>query len=140
MLRIDGLRPGPIQSGPSGREREGAMELRLKRVYEPPAQDDGIRILVDRLWPRGLKKEDAAIDLWLKEIAPSAELRQWFKHDPEKWPEFRRRYVAELGNRKDEVETLLQQAAKNRVTLLFAAKDETHNQAVVLKEFIEHRK
>ncbi|WP_028032039.1 DUF488 domain-containing protein [Chelativorans sp. J32] len=116
------------------------MKLRLKRVYEPPAQDDGIRILVDRLWPRGLKKEDAAIDLWLKEIAPSAELRQWFKHDPEKWPEFRRRYVAELGNRKDEVETLLQQAAKNRVTLLFAAKDETHNQAVVLKEFIEHRK
>lgn len=113
------------------------MNLRLKRVYEHPSDDDGQRVLVDRIWPRGLSKEKAAVDLWLKEIAPSTALRRWFGHDPKKWDEFRRRYRAELEERADAVETLRRLAAKGRVTLLFGAKDETHNQAVALKAFME---
>lgn len=115
------------------------MTLFLKRVYEPPKKEDGFRVLVDRLWPRGLKKEEAAVDLWLKEIAPSNELRRWFGHDPAKWKEFRRRYRAELGEKKDEIETLRGHARKGRVTLLYGAKDEAHNQAVVLKELFEEK-
>ncbi|CAH1661878.1 DUF488 domain-containing protein [Chelatococcus asaccharovorans] len=113
------------------------MSYVLKRVYVPPATGDGLRILVDRLWPRGLKKEEAAVDLWLKEVAPSAELRKWFGHEPEKWAEFRRRYRIELGGRKSEIETLRQCEAKGCVTLLYGARDEAHNHAVVLKEYIE---
>lgn len=116
------------------------MKLHLKRVYEQPAKGDGLRVLVDRLWPRGLTKEEAAIDLWLKEIAPSAELRRWFGHDPKKWAEFRHRYRAELGDRNEEIETLRQHGGDGRVTLLYGAKDEAHNQAVVLKEFMEETK
>lgn len=115
------------------------MKLRLKRVYAQPSDDDGQRVLVDRIWPRGLSKEKAAVDLWLKEVAPSTALRRWFGHDPKKWDEFRRRYRAELEERADAVETLRNLAAKRRVTLLFGAKDETHNQAVALKEFMEGR-
>lgn len=114
------------------------MKLRLKRVYEPPADDDGLRVLVDRLWPRGLKKEDA-VDLWLKEVAPSDELRRWFGHDSKKWAEFRRRYRAELKERTDEIETLSRRVGGGTATLLYGARDEAHNQAVVLKEFIEGR-
>ena len=113
------------------------MRLQLKRVYEPPADDDGLRVLVDRLWPRGLKKTNAVVDLWLKEIAPSADLRRWFDHDPKKWSEFRRRYRAELEERGEEFETLRKQGGNGQVTLLYGARDEEHNQAVVLKEFIE---
>lgn len=113
------------------------MRFHLKRVYEPAADGDGLRVLVDRLWPRGLKKEDAAVDLWLKEIAPSAGLRKWFGHDPKKWAEFRRRYRAELGERQDEIATLRERGGCGRVTLLYGAKDDAHNQAVVLKEFLE---
>lgn len=113
------------------------MTLFLKRVYEPPARGDGLRILVDRLWPRGLSKEEAAIDLWLKEVAPSTGLRKWFGHDPGKWSEFRRRYRAELGGRESAIGTLRQHEARGRVTLLYGARDEAHNQAVVLKEYIE---
>ncbi|MCO5074018.1 MAG: DUF488 domain-containing protein [Rhizobiaceae bacterium] len=113
------------------------MSYFLKRVYVPPATGDGLRILVDRLWPRGLKKEEVAIDLWLKQVAPSAELRKWFGHDPQKWAEFHRRYRIELGGRKGEVETLRQCEAKGRVTLLYGARDEVHNHAVVLKEYLE---
>lgn len=113
------------------------MKLHLKRVYEPRADSDGLRVLVDRLWPRGLTKEEAAVDLWLKEIAPSSELRKWFGHDPERWAEFRRRYRAELAGKGSEVATLRRQGGKGTVTLLYGAKDEAHNQAVVLKEFLE---
>ncbi|MBN9071313.1 MAG: DUF488 domain-containing protein [Rhizobiales bacterium] len=113
------------------------MSLRIKRVYEAPADDDGLRVLVDRLWPRGLKKQEAAVDLWLKEIAPSTELRRWFGHDPEKWTEFRRRYRAELDGKKEELETLRRRADERRVTLLYGARDEEHNQAVVLKDLLE---
>lgn len=116
------------------------MKLQLKRVYEPPSENDGLRVLVDRLWPRGLTKEVAAVDLWLKEIAPSAELRRWFGHDPGKWDEFRRRYRAELADMKDEIGMLRKRGGAGRVTLLYGARDETHNQAIVLKEFIEQGK
>ncbi|KXF75198.1 hypothetical protein ATN84_21275 [Paramesorhizobium deserti] len=113
------------------------MKLRLKRVYEPPAEGDGLRVLVDRLWPRGLKKADAAIDLWLKEIAPTSSLRKWFGHDPEKWAEFRRRYEIELEERRNDLDTLRERGGAGCVTLLYGAKDEQHNQAVVLKAFLE---
>ena len=113
------------------------MTLKIKRAYEQPAEADGERILVDRLWPRGLTKKKAAIDLWLKEIAPSRELRQWFGHDPEKWKEFRERYRAELQNKKDLVELLVDKARSGTVTLVYGARDEEHNDAVVLKQFLE---
>ncbi|HLH94233.1 MAG TPA: DUF488 domain-containing protein [Xanthobacteraceae bacterium] len=110
--------------------------IKLKRAYEPPAPDDGTRILIDRLWPRGVKKSDAAIDDWMKEIAPSADLRKWFGHDPERWQEFRRRYKAELKEHPDEVAHLRTLAARGRVTLVFAARDEAHKDAVVLREML----
>ena len=117
--------------------------IRIKRVYEPAVKPDGFRILVDRLWPRGIKKEDAHVDVWLKEIAPSNELRKWFNHDPEKWEAFHKRYLAEL-QLSPATEELLEQAKKHAtVTLVYSAKDELHNQAVVIKEFLEtklHRK
>ena len=113
------------------------MKIELKRVYDDPTPDDGLRVLVDRLWPRGVKKEDAHVDLWLKEVAPSSELRRWFGHDPEKWAEFRRRYRAELEEKKVEIGELRKRVGKGSVTLVYGAKDTQHNQAVVLKEFLE---
>jgi uncharacterized protein YeaO (DUF488 family) len=113
-----------------------ANHVRLRRVYEPAELEDGVRILVDRLWPRGLRKTDAAVDYWMKEIAPSTELRQWFGHDPDRWPEFRRRYAKELRQRKSELERIRELAAGRSVTLLFGARDETHNDAVVLREVL----
>ena len=109
------------------------MTVKLKRIYEEPAKADGTRILVDRLWPRGLSKEKARVDLWLKDIAPSTELRKWFAHDPAKWPEFKTRYYAELQHNKAQVELLKQALAKGPATLLYGAKDEEHNEAIVLK-------
>jgi len=108
------------------------MRIACKRAYDQPAPQDGFRILVDRLWPRGLTKEKAHIDLWLKEIAPSTELRRWFGHDPAKWVEFQRRYRAELRQNKDAVSKITAQARKTPVTLVYAAKDERHNDAIVL--------
>jgi uncharacterized protein YeaO (DUF488 family) len=110
-----------------------AANLRLKRAYDPPSSDDGTRILVDRLWPRGLSKEKAALDRWMKEIAPSTELRLRFGHDPKRWEEFRRHYVAELRQHQDLVAELRSLARKGTVTLVYAAHDETHNDAVVLR-------
>ena len=112
------------------------MELKIKRVYVKPEKADGQRILVDRLWPRGLTKEKANIDLWLKDIAPTAELRKWFSHDPNKWTEFRKRYHRELKNNKEQVSILYEQLKKGSVTLVYGAKDEEHNEAVVLKEWL----
>jgi uncharacterized protein YeaO (DUF488 family) len=113
------------------------VSIRLKRVYDGPAKSDGRRILVDRIWPRGLTKREARIDEWLKEIAPSAKLRKWFGHAPERWKEFKRRYAAELDHHRGQVEQLAQAAEKRTVTLLFGAKDTEHNNAVALKEYIE---
>ena len=111
------------------------MTLQIKRVYEKPDPKDGFRILVDRLWPRGLTKEKAAVDLWLKNIAPSTELRKWFAHDPEKWKEFQKKYLKELKENKEAADTLKENLKKGPVTLLYAAKDEAHNEAQVLKDY-----
>lgn len=111
--------------------------LKIKRVYDPPARHDGERILVDRLWPRGLSKRTAAVDRWLKDLGPSHELRRWFGHDPGRWSEFRRRYTAELRTRREALAAIAQQASRGTVTLLFGARDPEHNQAVVLKAVIE---
>ena len=113
------------------------MNVKVKRVYERPAEDDGSRILVDRLWPRGLSKEKAGVDLWLKDIAPSTELRKWFAHDPEKWKGFRGRYETELKNKDELVEMLKAKAGQGTITLLYAARDEKHNEALVLKKVLE---
>ena len=114
--------------------------IRVKRVYEPPAKEDGTRILVDRLWPRGLKKEDAGIDRWLREIAPSAELRKWFGHDPSRWQGFRQKYLQELKSHGEALDDLKKESRKGTVTLLYAARDEAHNNAVVLREAFEPTK
>ncbi|MGE0159814.1 MAG: DUF488 domain-containing protein [Gemmatimonadales bacterium] len=113
--------------------------LRLKRVYEPPDRSDGRRILVDRLWPRGLSKKDAAVDEWLKDLAPSTELRRWFDHQPEKWPEFQRRYRHELRAHADSLRVLTAQATRGKVTLVYGARDEAHNDAVELARIIRAR-
>jgi uncharacterized protein YeaO (DUF488 family) len=112
------------------------MHIKIKRVYLQSEEEDGRRILVDRLWPRGLTKEKARVDLWLKEIAPSTELRTWFGHDPDKWKEFVVRYRVELRGKKEELSLLRQEAAHGVVTLLYGARDEQHNEAVVLKEIL----
>jgi uncharacterized protein YeaO (DUF488 family) len=113
------------------------MKIKVKRAYEKSDKTDGARILVDRLWPRGLTKAKAAIDLWLKEIAPSTELRKWFGHDPEKWSRFRGRYQTELKHRTEEIELIRTKAKKGPVTLIYGARDQKHNEAVVLKTFLE---
>jgi uncharacterized protein YeaO (DUF488 family) len=112
--------------------------LRLKRAYEKPSRDDGQRVLVERLWPRGLTRARAAVDLWLKEVAPSPELRKWFGHDPSRWKQFEQRYWKELQGHPHAVEQLRQKARKGPVTLVYAARDEQHNGALALKEFVEH--
>ena len=117
-----------------GRRPVSAGRVRLKRVYEPATPEDGTRILVDRLWPRGLSKADARIDLWLKAIAPSTELRQWFGHDPNRWPEFRQRYQQELAQHTAELDQLRVLAGQATVTLLYGARDEQHNDAVALRD------
>lgn len=114
------------------------MVIRLKRVYEPPSEEDGYRVLVERLWPRGISKEHAKIDLWVKEAGASPELRTWFGHDPKKWEEFRRKYFEEIGKRPLVVNLLKEMIQKREiVTFVFAAHDEQHNNAVALKEFLE---
>jgi uncharacterized protein YeaO (DUF488 family) len=111
-----------------------ADHLRLKRAYDPSTPEDGLRVLVDRLWPRGLRKADAAVDLWLKDVAPSTQLRKWFNHDARRWPEFRRRYATELMQHSAEADELRERVMHGPVTLLFAAHDQVHNHAIVLRE------
>ena len=111
--------------------------IRLKRVYDPTSEDDGTRILVERLWPRGVSKEKAAIDLWLKEIAPTPELRKWYSHDTSRWDEFRRRYRAEIEENTEVLGALKQRTKGGPVTFVYAAKDELHNSSLVLKEYLE---
>ena len=115
-----------------------AAHLKLKRAYEPAAAADGVRVLVDRLWPRGISKQQAVLDEWMKEIAPSAELRKWFGHEPAKWAEFQRRYKAELRQHHAELERLREIATKGALTLVYGARDEQHNDAVVLREVLLH--
>ena len=113
--------------------------IRIKRAYEDASQDDGARFLVDRLWPRGVTKDALRIEAWLKDVAPSAELRKWFGHDPAKWDEFQRRYGAELQSRPETWQPLLDAACQGTVTLVYGAKDTEHNDAVVLKAFLESK-
>jgi uncharacterized protein YeaO (DUF488 family) len=113
--------------------------IRLKRAYEPASSDDGARILVERLWPRGVTKTRLKLDNWLKEVAPSADLRRWFSHDPKKWPEFRHRYFTELRAHRAAWQPLLSAARRGRVTFVYAAHDEVRNGAVALKTFLDRR-
>ncbi|MGA1983837.1 MAG: DUF488 domain-containing protein [Acidobacteriaceae bacterium] len=115
------------------------MDIRIKRAYEEPDEADGTRILVDRLWPRGLTKQRAKVDLWLKDVAPSTELRKWFAHDPAKWTEFQARYKEELKQHSEQLALLKQQAAKGPVTLIYAARDQEHNEAVILQRLLKSK-
>jgi uncharacterized protein YeaO (DUF488 family) len=111
--------------------------IRIKRVYDPPSPDDGARVLVDRLWPRGISKERARIDLWLKEVAPTTGLREWYGHDPARWEEFRRRYRAELAGKQDLIRTLREKEKEGTVTLVYSSREQQLNNAVALKMFLE---
>ncbi len=112
------------------------MQILVKRVYEEPNPNDGLRVLVDRLWPRGLSKDVAKIDLWIKSVAPSNELRRWYKHDTQKWQEFRKKYFTELDENRDAVNELLSRIQQTKVVFLFAAKETHYNNAVALQEYI----
>jgi len=114
-------------------------DIKIKRVYEKAVKDDGLRILVDRLWPRGVKKEEADWDEWLKELAPSTELRKWFDHDPEKWPDFKRKYKEELKSNEAVANFIRDHKKGKTITLLYSAHDEAHNQAMVLQEYLEKK-
>lgn len=113
-----------------------AANVRLKRAYDPPAASDGTRILVDRLWPRGVSKAKAAIDQWDKSIAPSTRLRNWFGHDPARWREFRQRYATEIHGHSEQLAALRARAGSGRITLIFAAHDKMHNHAIVLRDVL----
>lgn len=113
--------------------------IRIKRVYDKPAETDGCRVLVDRLWPRGIKRAALRLDTWLKEVAPSNELRRWFNHEPARWPEFQRRYRLELEAHPESWAPLLEQARRGTVTLLYSARDPEHNNAVVLRDFLNSK-
>lgn len=113
------------------------MNIKVKRIYDKPSKEDGLRILVDRLWPRGVSKKDASIDIWIKDIAPSNELRKWFNHDPEKWQEFKVRYFSELDKKSELVKEVLNRGKKGTLTLVFSAKVEKYNNAEALKLYLE---
>src|SRR5579864_1395936 len=139
------LLPGPARKHsdraiPILRMRRRRNMIQLKRVYDAAARNDGARYLVERLWPRGVKKESLRVEAWLKDVAPSAELRKWFSHDPAKWPEFRRRYFQELKRNPTAWQLLLAAARRGRVTLVYSSHDTEHNNAVALKEFLEQRR
>ena len=112
--------------------------IQIKRAYDPPARTDGLRILVDRLWPRGIKKEDADLDEWAKDLAPTTELRQWYGHEPDRWPEFQKKYKGELKH-NEAVQTFIEKYQQEKLlTLVYAGKDEEHTHALVLKEYLDH--
>jgi uncharacterized protein YeaO (DUF488 family) len=113
--------------------------IQIRRAYEPPRRGDGYRVLVDRVWPRGVSRDDLRIDAWLPEIAPSTRLRQWFGHDPERWEEFRKRYAAELAGAEDAARELVERARRGRLTLVYGARDPEHNNAVALRAYLEDR-
>jgi uncharacterized protein YeaO (DUF488 family) len=114
------------------------VEIRVKRAYDKPQKTDGFRVLTDRIWPRGVRREDLQLDAWLKDLAPSTKLRQWFGHDPEKWDEFRQRYFQELKAHPDEIRRLRDQARHGPLTIVFGAKQERFNNAVALREYLQH--
>lgn len=115
----------------------GGFMIQIKRAYEKPSKDDGMRILVDHLWPRGVSKEEAHLHEWMKEVSPSTELREWFEHDPSRWEEFKKKYFAELKDKKEHIEKLIDLAKHHTVTLVYGAHEEKYNNAVALKEYLE---
>jgi uncharacterized protein YeaO (DUF488 family) len=115
------------------------MDVQIRRAYDAPGRGDGYRVLVDRVWPRGVSKDDLDLDEWRKEIAPSTRLRQWFRHDPERWKEFQERYFAELEEKQDSVRDLVKRARHGRITLVYGARDPEHNQAVALGAYLRAR-
>ena len=117
----------------------GSENIQLRRAYDPPRRGDGHRVLVDRVWPRGVSKEELALDEWRKELAPSTRLRKWFGHDPKRWKEFRARYFAELEGQADSVREVAERARRGRVTLVYAARDQVHNNAVALSAYLRAR-
>jgi uncharacterized protein YeaO (DUF488 family) len=114
-------------------------KIKIKRVYAEPSHEDGMRILVDRLWPRGLTKEKAKVDLWLKDVAPSTELRKWFGHDPAKWTEFQEKYAKELKSHGEQLAQLKECAHQGPITLIYGARDEEHNEAVILQRILQRK-
>lgn len=131
------IRPGGAPDSSRRSPPEGELKIRIKRIYEQPAKADGRRILVDRLWPRGLKKETAGVDLWVKQLAPSSELRKWYGHRSPLWPEFKKRYFEELDRHADEVEQLLDYIGDRQATLVFSSRETEKNNAWALKEYLE---
>jgi len=119
---------------------ENNTMIKIKRIYEAPSAGDGFRILVDRLWPRGLTKEKARVDLWLRDISPSNELRKWYGHDPDKWTEFKKKYLEEIEKKEEEFDLLRKKAREGTVTFLFSSKEEKLNNAAALKEFVESKR
>jgi uncharacterized protein YeaO (DUF488 family) len=142
MERFGGTKVGSVSRGDIRMTHRSfpASHLRLKRAYEPAEPDDGVRILVDRLWPRGVSKAEAALDDWMKDIAPSTKLRQWFGHDPARWAEFQRRYRAELRQHTQELDRIRALARTQTVTLVYSAHDEQHNDAIVLRALLLEEK
>jgi uncharacterized protein YeaO (DUF488 family) len=136
IIKVVALRPTDKKAE---RHQSSRFVIKTKRVYEKPTASDGIRLLIDRVWPRGLKKDELALDGWLKEVAPSDRLRKWFAHDPRKWKEFQRRYSAELRAKADRWAVILERARDCNVTLLYGARDSEHNNATALKEFLERQ-
>ncbi len=135
-----------MESGNEQREtsneqcEEVTAMIKIKRIYQAPAAGDGFRILVDRLWPRGLTKEKAKVDLWMRDISPSNELRKWYGHDPDKWAEFKKKYLGEIGEKKEEFDLLRKKVREGTVTFLFSSKEEKLNNAAALKEFVETKR
>jgi uncharacterized protein YeaO (DUF488 family) len=117
---------------------EHPMQIWTKRAYEKSGERDGMRLLVDRIWPRGVSKDEAHIDRWYKDLAPSTELRKWFNHDPQKWEEFKKKYFQELNGKSEALGELLEMVHRGRITLVYGAKDQQHNNAVALKEYLEN--
>jgi uncharacterized protein YeaO (DUF488 family) len=128
-----------MQETGRGKRSEVVAMIRIKRIYEPPAAEDGLRILVDRLWPRGLTKDKAKVDLWAKEIAPSHELRQWYGHDPVKWEAFKKKYCKEIENKEEAIDFIAQRAKKGTVTFLFSSQEQKLNNAAALKELFQNK-
>ena len=134
IMKVVALRPTDKKAE---RHQSSRFVIKTKRVYEKPTANDGIRLLVDRVWPRGLKKDQLALDGWLKDVAPGDRLRKWFGHDPRKWNEFRRRYFAELRQKTEAWTAILQKTRESNVTLLYGARDPAHNNAAALRDFLE---
>ncbi|MBI4483544.1 MAG: DUF488 domain-containing protein [Acidobacteria bacterium] len=134
------LAPLQAEDGANGIVTRGLHAIHVKRVYEPPAAEDGVRLLVDRLWPRGVQRKALPLDGWLKDVAPSDALRRWYAHDPARWNEFRRRYFAELDGKPQTWQPILEAVRKGNVTLLYSARDPTHNNAVALRGYLMARR